>query len=132
MLGAALRGELVEHARGALPCEACGVLVGIDDAVTAVILTTNSAARPEAMWEISPDEQQRILETVRWEDGEDILAAWHSHPIGPPYPSGMDVGMAVQGTVNVIVANFDQAEPTVRAWLIDTASVPVVQAVDIA
>lgn len=120
---ASFQDEMVEHARRELPNECCGVLAGYiglgHDVVTAVIPTINAAASPW-MFEIGPDEQDRVRETVRWDEGEIPLATYHSHTAGPAVPSGTDRAMALEDSICVIVA-FDRDVPVVRAWFMRDA-----------
>lgn len=100
--------------------ECCGVLVGIigseADRVTAVIPTINAAASP-SRFEIGPDEQARVMRTVRWSTGEHVLAVYHSHPIGPAVPSYADRVMALDGQVSVIVGFAPTTgDPVMTAW----------------
>jgi len=93
---------MVEHARLALPNECCGLLVGHGDTATRVLYAENAAASPRR-FEIELDEVERLSGLVRWHEGEEVLAVYHSHTLGPACPSPADSALALEDSLSVIV-----------------------------
>jgi proteasome lid subunit RPN8/RPN11 len=103
---------LLDHARDAVPAEACGVLGGREGRVTRVEPVRNVAAAPETRYELDPAGTVAAVEAV--EADADHLGFYHSHPRGPPGPSATDEAAAAwPGFVYCIVS---LPEPTVGAW----------------
>ena len=91
---AAVRDALVEHCRAALPDEACGYLVGDPETlrVERFVPITNQAASP-TRFVFEPHEQlaaEQAIEAAR----EQVIGIAHSHPVGEPVPSAVDVADA--------------------------------------
>ncbi len=93
---------LVQKSKAALPEEACGLLFGVDDAVSGWIPTANVAAYPARHFEIDPATLIAALRAER-DGGEQVIGYWHSHPSGDARPSTTDA---------------DSAAPDGRYWLI--------------
>jgi desampylase len=93
------------------PHEACGLLFGAGDAVTAFQATENVAETPERRFEIEPAALFAALRAER--GGGPMLAGyWHSHPGGRAEPSATDRAMAAaDGRLWLIVAGA-----AVTAW----------------
>ena len=80
-----VRRALTDHAREALPNEACGVLVLRDATAVRYVPGRNRAASPYR-FELEVDPEVWFLE----DDGYQ-LAVVHSHPASPAHPSRTDV-----------------------------------------
>lgn len=125
-LPAAVRRELIAHAREGTPPEVCGVLAGErgergergdsdDDGarVERAIRTPNAAATPRTAYEVPPERLHAVLTDVE-AAGEDVVGFYHSHPDGPAEPSATDRAAATwTGHLYLIVA---PDAPAVRAW----------------
>jgi proteasome lid subunit RPN8/RPN11 len=85
VIPAPLRNELAEHAREALPAEACGVLVLRDGAAVRYERGRNRLESPYR-YELDVDPEVFFLEDEGLE-----LAIFHSHPESEPRPSRTDV-----------------------------------------
>jgi proteasome lid subunit RPN8/RPN11 len=82
---ASVRGELAEHARAALPNEACGLIVLRKGVAERYVQGRNAAASPYR-FELDVDPETWFLEDEGFE-----LAVFHSHVSAPPRPSRTDV-----------------------------------------
>ncbi|TGX52303.1 M67 family peptidase [Sphingomonas gei] len=86
------------------PREACGLLFGSADAITAMQGVENVAEDPERRFEIDPAALFAALRAER-AGGPRIAGYWHSHPSGDPTPSATDAAMAAaDGKLWLIVA----------------------------
>ena len=97
--------ELIQRAAAeAAPREACGLLFGEDDEISAWQQAENVADRPENQFEIDPAALFAALRAER-AGGAKIAGYWHSHPSGDAAPSATDAAMAVpDGKLWLIVA----------------------------
>ncbi|PAX09804.1 hypothetical protein CKY28_02545 [Sphingomonas lenta] len=82
--------------------EACGLLLGADDRITAHRPARNVADDPHRRFEIDPATLLAAHRAAR-ADGPAILGCYHSHPTGSPDPSARDAA---------------DAEPNGWLWLI--------------
>jgi proteasome lid subunit RPN8/RPN11 len=119
---------LIDHAREAVPNEACGLIVGDRPASAGgrplrFEPTRNAAASPYR-YEIHPDDLYRL--TVATDDADQVF--WgivHSHTHTPAVPSPTDIGLAFYPDALYILVSLaeDEADaatgrPSVRAWRI--------------
>ncbi|UZK67868.1 M67 family metallopeptidase [Sphingomonas sp. M1-B02] len=77
----------------AAPHEACGLLFGEPDAITAFQAAENVAQTPETRFELDPSALFAALRAER-AGGPRIVGYWHSHPSGDARPSATDAAMA--------------------------------------
>jgi proteasome lid subunit RPN8/RPN11 len=112
--------EMVAHAREDLPNECCGMVGGAGDEARIVVPVVNSAASP-LRFEMDPQGQYNALKAIE-DDGQELLAIYHSHTKSPAYPSQTDVNQAVNwpDAIYLIVSLQDPDEPEVKGyWLKD-------------
>ena len=127
-LPAAMRADILAHARRELPNEACGLIVGdgpADDGGVALrwVPTRNVLWSPYR-YEIDPDDLLRVtVETD--DDGEMIWGIVHSHVASPARPSPTDLRQSHYPEALYLLVSLDPAEadPTngaesFRAWRI--------------
>lgn len=108
-----MRGQM----QAALPEEACGLLAGRDSRVEAVYPLENEAHSP-TRFVIDPSAQVASMLDME-ANGQDFLAVYHSHPQGPPHPSGTDIHEAgYLGIVHLIWFRIETGWDC-RAFLIE-------------
>ncbi len=114
-----LLDELVAHAREDLPNECCGLIGGRDGEATRVIRVANSAASP-LRYEMDPQQQYNALKSIE-DEGDELLAIYHSHTKSAAYPSQTDVNQAVAWPeqIYVIVSLAEADAPDVKAYLLE-------------
>lgn len=80
---------MLQHVQNSLPNEACGMVAGRNDRAEAVFPVDNILNSP-ARFQMDPVEQLKVL---LWIDEQQmqLLAIYHSHPLGPPHPSQTDL-----------------------------------------
>ena len=120
--------EMVAHAREEAPNECVGLVAARDGDAVAVHRATNSEASPYR-FVIDGKEQLALINHIE-DAGLDIGAIYHSHTRTAPEPSQTDITFAKgwPGVVWIIVG-LQNAEPHVRAWLIDDGTVSEVELV---
>jgi proteasome lid subunit RPN8/RPN11 len=125
-LPGAIREEIIDGTREALPNEGCGVLVANRVAEdgglpTRFVGMRNVAASP-FRYLMDPDEQLRVLLEI--DDADEVVwAIVHSHVASPPAPSPTDVGLAAYPDALYILCSFAGEPPEVRGWTIVKGSV---------
>ncbi|HLB63596.1 MAG TPA: M67 family metallopeptidase [Anaerolineales bacterium] len=77
------------HILACLPEEACGLLGGHGGRIRMVLPVLN-ALRSSARFRMDPEGQLAAMGRIE-EEGEEIIGIYHSHPDGPPHPSGTDL-----------------------------------------
>lgn len=88
-----------------MPEEACGLLFGKGEQVEGVFPMTNILHSPNR-YRTDPQEQYHLMKNM--EDlGWDLLAIYHSHPQGPPYPSPTDVAEAYYPNAVYLIWGLD-------------------------
>jgi desampylase len=88
-----LLGAMRQESAIVSPREACGLLFGTADAVTAWQAAENVAEDPERRFEIDPRALFAALRAERG-GGARLAGYWHSHPSGDATPSRTDAAMA--------------------------------------
>lgn len=83
---------MMEHVLSCLPEEACGLLSGERDSVLSVRPVKNVSENPYR-FQMDPGEQIKAMFEIE-EEGHQILAIYHSHPLGPEDPSEIDIDEA--------------------------------------
>lgn len=118
----ALANELMAHARAEAPNEACGILSGsaADGRATAYHLARNADASP-LVYTVHPEDLVRIVLGIE-DDGEDLVAIFHSHTHTPAEPSPTDRRQAMYPDAFYLLATLMDPAATpmqaLRAWRI--------------
>ena len=108
---------IIEQARGELPDEACGLLLGSGNEAVRRFPMTNIDHSPEHFC-FDPREQFQALREAR-NEGLRIIANYHSHPATPARPSPEDVRLALDpDMVYIIVSLLDKENPALKAFRI--------------
>jgi [CysO sulfur-carrier protein]-S-L-cysteine hydrolase len=127
-----LRDEMVEHALGEFPNEACGLLSGIwdndgagsdpDGAVPPARAErfhpmTNADASP-VTYRLDAREQLKVTEAIE-DAGRELVGIVHSHTHSEAYPSETDRQQAFYPDAHyVLVSLLDRANPVLRGYSI--------------
>jgi len=109
--------QVITHCRASYPNEACGILSGTGNTVRNVYAMTNAEPSPVSYF-MEPQEQFRVMKAMR-EEGQRMVAIFHSHPHSPAYPSAKDVNLAFYSdAVYVIIGLAHVTSPEIRAFTI--------------
>ena len=110
--------EIFAHARQSTPFECCGLIGGANDRATSIHPLRNIAVNPEISYEAAPEELFAAQRHMR-EQGEELLAIYHSHPRSPePVPSETDVRLAYYPAALYLIVGLGGAEPIMRGFRI--------------
>jgi len=116
---------MTEHARAALPNEACGLLAGIADGniktVQKVYFLTNIDGSPEH-FSMDPKEQFAALKDAR-ANGWQLLGNWHSHPSTPARPSPEDIRLAFDSSASYLILSLAGETPVLKGFHIERGEV---------
>jgi len=120
-IGRRLLQRVLEHCMEEKPLEACGILAGLGDTVSAAYATDNSRHSP-ITFEIEPSQQEAAMERMA-ERGEELVGIYHSHPTAPAVPSVNDIQQAVHypDAIRLIISLNGPAE--MKAFLIKSGEV---------
>ncbi|HWI66473.1 MAG TPA: M67 family metallopeptidase, partial [Symbiobacteriaceae bacterium] len=121
VIGQHLIQRILEHCLEEKPFEACGILTGKDGRVLHAYATDNIRRSP-IYYEVDPEQQEYVLRRME-EQGEELVAIYHSHPTAAAVPSANDIRLAVYypDAVRVIVSLAGPA--VVKAFLIQNGKV---------
>jgi proteasome lid subunit RPN8/RPN11 len=108
--------QLIEHARGDAPLEACGYLAERDGVAIALFRLRNVDASAEH-FAFDPAEQFSVLRQMR-SAGLRMRAVYHSHPASPARPSAEDIRLANDPGLYYVIVSLAQIEPDVKAFAI--------------
>lgn len=117
ILPQSLYQALVAHAQEQWPQEACGLLRGRAGRATAFLPAANVAAQPRTDYQVDP---QALLQALDWEDqGDELIAIFHSHPTSPAIPSPVDVARALYpDSVYLILSLQDRSHPHLQGYFL--------------
>lgn len=121
VLSGAVEGEIRRHAEEAYPAEGCGLLIGRVGGgrveVVEVVRGRNvcEAGREGDRYVVEPRDVLAAMKRAE-EKGMEVVGVYHSHPDHEARPSRMDVELAWEGWVYVIVSVVGGRKGEVRAW----------------
>jgi proteasome lid subunit RPN8/RPN11 len=122
----AVADALLAHARAELPNEACGLLGG--DLASGRATTFHPARNAEASplrYNVHPDDLVRIVFAIE-DEGQDLVAIFHSHTRSPAVPSATDRRTAQYPDAYYVLATLadPDARPAeaLRAWRIQSGA----------
>jgi proteasome lid subunit RPN8/RPN11 len=120
VIPAEILAELREHAREALPAEACGVLLVRDGTAERYVRGRNRLESP-FRYELEVDPEVWFMEDEGYE-----LAVFHSHPESEPRPSRTDIAnIGLWEGKPYLIMRADSGE--LRGWSIDGGEVSALE-----
>lgn len=113
----ALTSEMIEHARSAVPAEACGLIAGQRGRALRLYPVPNADACIDR-YDMEPRAQVAALQDIE-QHGWDLLAIYHSHTHSPAYPSPTDVSLAYYPDIYYAIVSLQNVEsPQICAFSI--------------
>ena len=109
------REIMIKQALDELPNECCGLLLGRKGKVQRTLPMKNTDPSPDTYF-MDPIQQVDVF-TEMEKRGEMLIGIYHSHPKGPPTPSGADLKMAFHPDAAYIIISLENMnEPVVKAF----------------
>ena len=116
VIPAAVRDEIVAHARAGLPNEACGILAGLDGRVERFFPAESDEPSPY-YYRIESRDQIRIMNAID-EAGLDLIGIYHSHTSSPAFPSRTDAEQAFWPDAVYVIVSLAARDADVRGFWI--------------
>ena len=116
VIPAAVRDEIVAHARAGLPNEACGILAGVDGRVERFFPAESDAPSPY-YYRIESRDQIRIMNEID-KAGLDLIGIYHSHTSSPAFPSRTDAEQAFWPDAVYVIVSLASPDADVRGYRI--------------
>ncbi len=116
VIPAAVRDEIVAHARAGLPNEACGILAGADGRVERFFPAEPDEPSPY-YYRIESRDQIRIMNEID-DAGLDLVGIYHSHTSSPAFPSRTDAEQAFWPDAVYVIVSLAGPEADVRGYRI--------------
>lgn len=120
--------QLVAHAVAERPRECCGLVAASGEEAVRVYPVGNAHDHPEYGYVVDGRELLEKLDEIE-DQGWTLGAIYHSHPRTAPVPSQTDINLAFVPDVGpvwpgslYIIVGFEAAEPSVRAYRIDSST----------
>ena len=107
---------MFDHARQDAPIEACGYLAQSDGVVSRRFAMTNVDNHTDH-FSLDPKEQFAVVKAVR-EQGLQLAAVYHSHPVTPPRPSEEDIRLAFDPSISYVIVSLADGRQTVKSFKI--------------
>jgi proteasome lid subunit RPN8/RPN11 len=116
VIPAAVRDEVIAHARAGLPNEACGILAGRDGRVERFFPAQPDEPSPY-YYRISSADQIQIMNAID-DAGLDLVGIYHSHVSSPAYPSRTDAEQAFWPDAVYVIVSLAGGGADVRGYRI--------------
>jgi proteasome lid subunit RPN8/RPN11 len=104
VIPAAMRDEIVAHARAGLPNEACGIIAGQGDRAERFFPAQPDEPSPY-YYRIESRDQIRIMNEID-DAGLDLIGIYHSHVSSPAYPSRTDAEQAFWPDATYVIVSL--------------------------
>lgn len=102
---------MIRHARAEAPNEACGLLAGRNDSVSAVHCLPNACHSP-VEYELTAGGYMLALDL---DEAGQLLGSFHSHPRSAAYPSPVDQQKAFW-PFHMVIVSLASPQPVLRAF----------------
>ena len=116
VIPAAMRDDLVAHARAGLPNEACGILAGRDGRAEQFFPAEPDEPSPY-YYRIDARDQIRIMTEIE-DAGLDLIGIYHSHVSSPAYPSRTDAEQAFWPDATYVIVSLAGGGTDVKGYRI--------------
>jgi proteasome lid subunit RPN8/RPN11 len=106
---------IIAHAREGKPEEVCGIVRG--RAGRAFQLVNGRNVAPDPIQDFMVDPQTLLRQFDFEEEGDSMIAIYHSHPVSPAYPSASDAWSAHYPDAVYIICSLESDDsPVMRAF----------------
>jgi proteasome lid subunit RPN8/RPN11 len=121
VIPAAMRDEIVAHARAGLPNEACGILAGRDNRVERFFPAEPDEPSPY-YYRIDARDQIQIMTEIE-DAGLELIGIYHSHVSSPAYPSRTDAEQAFWPDATYVIVSLARGGADVKGYRIGDMAV---------
>lgn len=101
-----LVNTILSQAQASPEAEICGLIAGKDGQASRCYPVSNSAPHPECRYQMEPKAQIEAMRQMR-ENGEALIAIYHSHPHTPATPSSTDIEEASYPDAVYLIISLD-------------------------
>ena len=98
--------QILQQAQSREKQEICGFLGGKDGKITGCYPIENVAKDPVHLFQMNPKQQIDAMRHMR-EQGEELMAIYHSHPTSPAQPSLTDLEQAAYPDALYLIVSLD-------------------------
>jgi proteasome lid subunit RPN8/RPN11 len=116
VIPAAMRDQIVAHARAGLPNEACGIIAGRDGRAERFFPAQPDEPSPY-YYRIDARDQIRIMNEID-DAGLDLVGIYHSHVSSPAYPSRTDSEQAFWPDAVYLIVSLAGDAPELKGYRI--------------
>ncbi len=113
--------DIIEHANNDTAVESCGYLAGKNGIITKCYKMTNIDNSPEH-FSFDPKEQFDVVRKAR-NEGLEIIANYHSHPLSPARPSQEDINLAYDPDISYVIISLEGGREDIRSFSIKNSKV---------
>jgi len=113
--------HIVAHAQKGVPIEMCGYLASRDGVVCKHYELTN-IDQAEEHFSFDPAEQFATIKDAR-QQGLDVCAVYHSHPVTPARPSQEDIRLAYDPNISYVIVSLADGGQDVKSFKIKDGQV---------
>lgn len=124
----AVARQIANHAAQQAPYEACGLLAGGGDHISAAWPLPNLASTPRARFQADPQAQLLALTAID-EAGLNWIGVYHSHPASAPIPSKSDIEECVDSGLLQLIVSLEHEKPRLKLWRIEAQAVTPIELV---
>jgi proteasome lid subunit RPN8/RPN11 len=121
VIPAAMRDEIVAHARAGMPNEACGILAGRDGHAERFFPAQPDEPSPY-YYRIDARDQIRIMMEIE-DAGLDLIGIYHSHVSSPAYPSRTDAEQAFWPDATYVIVSLAGGDAEMKGYRIEDMAV---------
>ncbi len=108
--------NIVAHAKSGVPIEMCGYLASQDGVVTKHYELKN-VDNSEDHFTFDPKEQFDTIKDAR-NNGLEVCAVYHSHPVTPARPSAEDIKLAYDPNISYVIVSLANGGSDVKSFKI--------------
>ena len=108
--------SIVAHAKSGAPIEMCGYLASQDGVVTKHYELKN-VDNSEDHFTFDPKEQFDTIKDAR-NNGLEVCAVYHSHPVTPARPSAEDIKLAYDPNISYVIVSLANGDSDVKSFKI--------------
>ncbi len=113
--------NIVAHAKSGVPIEMCGYLASQDGIVNKHYELTN-VDNSEDHFTFDPKEQFACVKDAR-NNGLEVCAVYHSHPVTPARPSAEDIKLAYDPNISYVIISLANGGSDVKSFKIKDSQV---------